>query len=375
MRLPQDRVRRRRLGALAAVAAVAAGTGIAIGAGGDEAPGEHARPAKAPALDLPLERQVGQLLVMSFDGTEAPAYIRRRLRAGEGAGVILFGGNVGDAAGLRRLTRSIQRAARGGALIATDQEGGEIRNVPFAGPEPAQSALASPGAAGAAAAEAARGLRSVGVNVNLAPVADVTPPAGAGALAGRIYPGSPRQVGAMTAAAVRAHEREGVAATVKHFPGLGRAAVNTDDGSASIDAPRADIEAADLEPFRAAVAAKAPLVMVGHALYPAFDPDRIASQSDVLLRRVLRERLDYRGVVVTDSIEAQAVLDRSDVATAALRSIEAGADLVLMTGSGSWNLVYPRLLRRARRSPTFRERVGQSARRVLELERRLGLIG
>lgn len=372
-------MRRRRLAALAGVGLAAITIGIAVGAGDgserDSGPSESAGRSAAAAEQppLPLRRAVGQLLVMAFDGTTAPDYIRRRLRDGQGAGVILFGGNVTDAAQLRRLTRTIQRAARGAALIATDQEGGEIRNVPFAGPAAGQSTVASPAAASAAAAEAARGLRAGGINVNLAPVADVEPAVGGGALPGRLYPGSARQVADFTSAALRAHARERVAATVKHFPGLGRATVNTDDGSATIDASRAALEAADLEPYRAAVAADAPLVMAGHAVYPAFDPANIASQSRVLLTDLLRDDLAFRGVAITDSIEAQAVLDRSGVATAAVRSIAAGADIVLMTGSGSWNLVYPRLLRAARRSPSFRARVRESARRVLALERRLGL--
>jgi beta-N-acetylhexosaminidase len=378
MREARDRARRRRLTGLAGVGLAAVAIGIAVGAGdGDERDGrgsENAgRSAATTGPTLPLRRAVGELLVTAFDGTVAPEYIRRRLRDGEGAGVILFGGNVVDAAQLRRLTGSIQRAARGGALIATDQEGGEIRNVPFAGPVSGQSLISSPAAAGAAAGEAARGLRAGGVNVNLAPVVDVEPPVGGGALPGRLYPGSPRQVAAFTTAALRAHARERVAATVKHYPGLGRATVNTDDGSAAIDASRAELDAGDLAPYRAAVAADAPLVMAGHALYPAFDATYIASQSRVLLTDVLRERLGFRGVTITDSIEAQAVLDRSGVATAAVRSVAAGADIVLMTGSGSWNLVYPRLLRAARRSPGFRARVRESAQRVLALKRRLGL--
>jgi beta-N-acetylhexosaminidase len=375
MRLPRDPVHRRRLATLAAVAVAAAGIGVAVGASGegaDEATGPSA-PSERP-LGLPLEQQVGQLLVMSFDETEAPEYVLRRLRNGEGAGVILFNRNVADAVGLRRLTRSIQRAAGGDALIATDQEGGEIRNVPFAGPEEPQSAIATADAAERASGEAARGLGDAGINVNLAPVADVPPAVGGGALGGRLYPGTAEQVGELVAAAVRAHDRRGVAATVKHFPGLGRADVNTDDGSETIHAPRSELEATDLEPFRAAVAADAPLVMSSHALYPAFDPGRIASQSHELLTRTLRDELGYRGVVVTDSLEAQAVLDRSDVGTAAIRSVEAGADLLLLTGSGSWNLVYPRLLARARRSPAFRARVEQSARRVVALARSLGRV-
>jgi beta-N-acetylhexosaminidase len=374
MRLPRDRVRLRWLTTLGAVTVAVGALGVAIGTDRDNDERPKQGPAtQAPAPRLPLRQAVGQTVVMSFDGTTAPLYVRRRLRQGEGAGVILFGGNVVDGRQLRRLTRTLQRSARGGALIATDQEGGEIRNVPFAGPVASQSAQVTPTAAGAAAAEAARGLRRVGVNVNLAPVSDVEPAIGGGALPGRLYPGSADRVAAATTAALRAHARRRVAATVKHYPGLSRATINTDDGSTTIAAPHAALEATDLEPFRAAVVADAPLVMAGHALYPAFDPRRIASQSRVLLTDVLRGQLGFRGVTITDSIEAQAVLDRSDIATAAVRSIAAGADIVLMTGSGSWNLVYPRLLRRARRDPEFAARVRESAERVLALKQRLGL--
>jgi beta-N-acetylhexosaminidase len=113
--------------------------------------------------------------------------------------------------------------------------------------------------------------------------------------------------------------------------------------------------------------------MLSHAIYPTLDPTRIASQSPPIATGLLRERLGYDGVVITDSIEAQAVLDRSNVAVAAERSVKAGADLILTTGSASWNEIYPRLLKLARRSPSFRKRVRDSAARVLELKRRLGL--
>ena len=114
-------------------------------------------------------------------------------------------------------------------------------------------------------------------------------------------------------------------------------------------------------------------MMLSHALYPDLDAERIASQSPRVATGLLRGELGFDGVVVTDSLEAQAVLDRSGVADAAERSVRAGADLILMTGSASWNEVFPRLLRTARRSRPFRERVRRSAARVLELKRRLRL--
>ena len=380
MRLSSDPRARRRLYALCGAAVVAALAGVIAGSDrGEEEPRPGAarepadqRPRTEPAVDrLSLERQVGQLLVMSFDGTQAPEYIHRRLRRGEGAGVILFGKNTPDAGALRALTARLQRSARGGALVATDQEGGTIRSVAFAPPEASQGATPTPEAARESAAAGARALRGLGVNVNLAPVADVAVPGSV--LSGRAYPGGAGAVSRLVEASVRAHARERVAATVKHFPGLGRASENTDDAPVTIGAARAELERSDLPPFRAASRAGVPLVMTSHALYPAYDRDRIASQSRELVTRVLRDRLAFEGAVVTDSIEAEAVTARSNIAVAAERAVAAGTDLVLMTGSGSWNEVYPWLVRRARASPRFRARVREAAGRVVALKRRLGL--
>jgi beta-N-acetylhexosaminidase len=375
VRLSRDRAARRRLVALAAAAVLALVAGVAVGAGsGGGSGGEAARGgARQPqAVDtLSLRRQVGILLVSSFDGTSVPRYLARRLRAGETAGVIVFAGNAGGPDEWRALTRSLQHAAGGEALVAVDQEGGEVRSLPFAGPEPGQSVQGSPAQVRALTREAGRHLRRVGVNVNLAPVADVA--AGTAALGGRTFAGGAGAVADRTRAAVAGYRAAGVAATAKHFPGLGAAAVNTDDGPVTIDAPRDLLEERELAPFAAAVAAHVPLVMLSHALYPALDARRIASQSPAVATELLRRRLGFHGVTVTDSLEAAAVLARSDIATAAERSIRAGADLILMTGSASWNEVFPRLLRRARESRSFRARVRESAARVLALRAVLNL--
>jgi beta-N-acetylhexosaminidase len=193
------------------------------------------------------------------------------------------------------------------------------------------------------------------------------------ALGSRAFAGPPSAVARLVGASVRGWRRGRVAATAKHFPGLGRAALNTDDAPATISASRATLAREDLVPFRAAVASRAPLIMASHALYPALDPERIASQSPAILQRLLREELGYRGVVVTDSIEADAALRRGSVAVAAERSLAAGADLILLTGSRSWKLVFPHLVRRARRSSALRARIAASAARVARLKRELGL--
>jgi beta-N-acetylhexosaminidase len=366
---PSPAVARRRLAALAAVAVLAATAGAVTGAG-DEGPG-GAQPGlgSSQAGQLPLRVQVGQLIVSSFDGTRLPAYLRRRVHGRETAGVILFGKNVASRSGLGRLCRAIQRAAGSRALVMTDQEGGPVRSVRFAGPVAAQPRQGSAARVGTAASRAARQLRAVGVRVALAPVADL--PTGP-AMRSRAFAGPSGAVASRVAASVRGWRRGRVAATAKHFPGPGASGANTDRRPVTIRLSRRGL-ARHLRPFRAAIAAGVPLVMASHVLYPAYDRRRIASQSHALLTALLRERLGYDGVVITDSIEAQSVVRRSSVAVAAERSIAAGADMVLATGSASWKLIFPRLLRKARRSAAFRRRVEESASSVLRLKRELGL--
>jgi beta-N-acetylhexosaminidase len=362
------------------VAALALALGLtACGGGGG---GEGSRPSTSTASSSPsasppprraprrtgltLRQQVGQVLVISFGGTSPPDYVRRALREGRAAGVILFGGNVESPAQVRALTGSLQRASGRGALVATDQEGGEFHILPWAAPHEGEPAQATPAAADGAARGAVRDLHAAGVNVTLAPVADVG--RRGSALAARTFPGAPGAVAANVGAAVRAYRAGGVAATAKHFPGLGAAAVNTDNGAATVR-----LTAADLVPFKAAVAAGVPLVMVSHAVYPNLDPGRLASQSPTVMRDLLRGRLGYRGVVVTDSMEARAVIQRSSIEVACERALAAGADLLLLTGDGSFRPVSRALLARARRDRAFRARVADAAARVLALKRSLGL--
>ncbi|MBD0281025.1 MAG: glycoside hydrolase family 3 protein [Thermoleophilaceae bacterium] len=353
--------------------------GLLVGGAADGGPGrgggearsqaEPERSAVAAVDRLSLREQVGHVLISSFDEPAAPDYIRRRLRARETAGVILFARNGGPQDHWRSLTRSLQREAGGVALIMVDQEGGPVRTVSFAGPAAGQPFQGGPPAVELAAREAGRELRSVGVNVNLAPVADVAAPGSA--LGPRAFAGDASAVAASARSSIRGMREARVGATAKHFPGLGASPVNTDDASVTLDIDRATMDERELPPFQAAIAERVPLVMLSHALYAALDGESIASQSSAIVSGLLRGELGFEGVIVTDSIEAQAVLDRSGVAEAAERSIEAGVDLVLMTGSASWNEVFPRLLERARESSAFRRRVRESAARVLELKRLL----
>ena len=234
---------------------------------------------------------------------------------------------------------------------------------------PASSApeQAAAGTVGSDARRAGLVLRRAGVNVSLAPVADVPSVAGS-ALASRSFSSDPKRTSTAVAAAVAGWRAGGVAATAKHFPGLGAATVNTDDGKVTIRRGRAKLMGVDLPPFEAAIRAGVPLVMVSHARYTALDRQRIASQSPAIIRGLLRDRLAFRGIVITDSMEAAASLATGNITATSERAVRAGADLVLLTGRGSYGPVYRHLLTKARGSTSFRERVRQAAARVLALK-------
>jgi beta-N-acetylhexosaminidase len=325
-----------------------------------------ARPAGVDALTL--RQQVGQLLVLRFAGTTVPAYVSEALAERRAGGVILFRDNVESPAQLRALTRRLRRAG-GRPIVAVDQEGGHIRVLRWAPPNASAPGQLPASSVRAAAAKAARALRSAGITVTLAPVADV-PSVPDAALRPRAFSSRVRETSAAVAAGVAGWRSGGIAATAKHFPGFGAARVNTDDAPVTIEHSRAQLEATDLPPFRAAIRAGVPLVMVSHARYPALDADHIASQSPLIVDDLLRERLGFRGVVVTDSMEAAASLATGDITTACERAIEAGADLVLLTGRGSYAPVYEHLLAAAQRSVSFRERVREAAARVVALKER-----
>jgi beta-N-acetylhexosaminidase len=328
--------RRRRL-ALVVAAALALVVGIAAGAGHDDphprspAPRASATPTPPPvkeARKLSLRRQVGQLVVMRFAGTGPPAYVPEALKAGRAAGVILFKDNIASKPALTRLTASLQRAAGGAALVATDQEGGEIRNLTWAAPAAGQAAAATPERARADARAAAHDLRAAGINVNLAPVADV---ASGAVMRGRSFPGDAEQVAALTRAAVEGYRGTHVAATAKHFPGLGPAAKsqNTDLQPVTLTLTKNQIRSIDELPYRQAITAGTKLIMVSWASYPSLGTKRPAGLASIVVNGELRKRLGYTGVTITDALEAGALKPYGGTSQRAIMAATAGMDLIL----------------------------------------------
>ena len=286
-------------------------------------------------------QMVGQRMIVAFRGTTAKPALLARIRAGQIGGVILFSENIRSASQLSRLTARLQRAARAAGrprlLIAADQEGGLVRRLPWAPPKASAEALGTTSKThvAAVARKAGAALHAAGVNLDLAPVADV-PRSQSNFIeaAHRAFATNRYSVATDAAAFSRGLEAGRVEPVLKHFPGVGRAgAVSTDDGLVRIRATRTQIRHA-LLPYDVALRkALHPVVMLSTAVYPAYSP-RAAAWSRAIARTLLRHDLGFRGVTMTDSLSSAAAVRRTSASTLAVRSARAGVDLLLVTGSG-----------------------------------------
>jgi beta-N-acetylhexosaminidase len=205
-----------------------------------------------------------------------------------------------------------------------------------------------------------RALAKLGINVDLAPVADV--PAVDGAfIESRSFGNQPGRVSRLVAAFGQGLEDAGVAATAKHFPGLGRATVNTDFEPSTIDASRHAI-ARGFPPFRPS--GGFPLVMVANAIYPAYDDEQPATLSRRIVSGILRDQLGYEGVIITDALGAGAITGAGyDGGEAAIAGARAGDDLLLFTASDATE-IHKELTRAIRRHDSLRERAESACARV-----------
>ncbi|MFE6865780.1 glycoside hydrolase family 3 N-terminal domain-containing protein [Kitasatospora sp. NPDC057692] len=359
MPIPRRTIRVALLALLLSALAPSAPLGLPGGPGG---PGGAASPphpaersgepaATAPTHPTPTERTTpvpvtdslqlaGRRVVYSYPGPTPPPELLATIRAGRAAGVIFFKENAPSTPQLQAAVAQLKQAAAEaptGAplLLMTDQEGGRIRRLPGAPELSAKQIGLAPDPAGEAARAgtgAAGTLSAAGLNLNLAPVLDVfdTPDNFIDHFE-RSFGSKPEAVAELGSAFLVAQQKLGVAATAKHFPGLGAAprGQNTDEGAVVLPVPLAELRARGEEPYRAAIAAGVRLVMASWAVYPALDAYRPAGLSRAVVHGELRERLGFRGVTVTDALEATALAAFGEAGDRAVAAAEAGMDLVL----------------------------------------------
>jgi beta-N-acetylhexosaminidase len=272
------------------------------------------------------------MVISSIDGTAPGPRLLARVRAGHVGGVILFERNIVSVAQVRDMVDRLQRAAAAGGrprlLVLVDQEGGQVRRFPTLPPTASPQSMGAQGAAAASAQgrATAAGLRRAGVNVDLAPVADV-PSVPGNFLGDRAFASSADAVSRTACAFASALAAGGVAPTLKHFPGLGAAPANTDFASATVRLPRAALRRA-YAPYRAC--AGKGLVMVSSAAYSALPSRLPALLERTTYERELRQVAGFDGPTISDDLVAAALAPYPD---AGVRAARAGLDLLLYGGT------------------------------------------
>jgi beta-N-acetylhexosaminidase len=409
------RPRRLTIALVAVVALAAAAAGLIVGSnqGDEEEPGsalrepagrpldrtsflariiparEEERPAaRGPAVPrsvadlarrLPLERKVAQLFLFGFRGTDLTAEIYRRLRRLDLGGIVLSDPNyTGDPSLLGQLGGEATVIARQEGhvppWVLAVQDGGEFNALRGLPPALAPADLASADEAAAQASETARTLRGLNITGLLGPVVDVGLESGS-ALGARVYSDDPEEVSAYAEAMVRAYRRERLFGAVKHFPGLGSADQSTELGPASVGLDLEQLRQRDLRPFRAAVEAGAPGVVLSHALYPVSDFTRPGSLTRAIATDLLRGELRFQGVAITDDLADPAITSSYSVPDAAVRALQSGADLLFISGPvGDQQAAYATVLGAARSRDVPRRRVNDALLRALEAKEDYGLI-
>ncbi|HET6999073.1 MAG TPA: glycoside hydrolase family 3 N-terminal domain-containing protein [Solirubrobacterales bacterium] len=371
MERSQTRRRRLALGALIGLAAGAFAFGAALG---DSPSAEEQRERAGATLSIP--RLAGERILTGFGGTAVSPALEAAVRTGRIAGVVLFADNFPSRAAGRRLVARLQGISRPAALrdpllIMVDQEGGLVKRIDGA---PSVSAAEMGTRGGAFSREQGRrtaaNLRQVGVNVDLAPVLDVARPGGTIAETERGFGATAQQVIATAIPFAAGLQSGGVAATAKHFPGLGSASENTDFAVQRIGLSKQTLRQVDEAPYRAFAASGGDLVMLSTAIYPALSPDPAAFARRIATGE-LRNRLGFEGVTITDALDTVAVRAFGGPARAGVAAARAGSDLLLFTELAPAERAWRALVSKLRGGRLDREEFEAAAQRVLDLRREL----
>jgi beta-N-acetylhexosaminidase len=330
---------------------------------------------------LSLAERAGQVLMIGTP-VGSPRDLGGVVASHDLGGVFLAGRSSRSAAGLRGDIAALQRRAGTPLLVALDQEGGSVqtlkgRDFPLI-PSAQRLGAGAPAKLRGTVRDTAQRLAGIGVTVNLAPVADTVPAKlgeGNPPIGGfhRQYGSDPEAVAGDVATVVSASQGAKVLTILKHFPGLGRVRANTDTTARVVDNTTTENDPY-LKPFVAGIKAGSAGVMISSATYPKIDGSSIAAFSKPIVTTLLRERLGYTGLVMSDDLGAAASASSLPTGERAVRFVAAGGDLVLSIRPQDAVPMAASLIAAARKSPPFAARLTEAARHVLQAKDRAGLL-
>jgi beta-N-acetylhexosaminidase len=323
----------------------------------------------------PISEEIGQLLIVGFDGTEMSPQLRSLLTRLQPAGVILFARNITGGEQTHRLLHACGSCVSTPLFTCVDMEGGRVdrfRNV--TGAAPAAADVFATGNRrlyrkhGTTIGESCRAL---GFNTDFAPVVDLAFEASRKVMSSRAVSADPKDATAYAREFLAGLRSAGVLGAIKHFPGLGEANLDTHHELPSVEKPWKKLWDADIAPYRALRRAS-PLVLVGHAAYPEVTHDHTpASLSKKWITEILRKKIAYRGLVVSDDLEMGGVLKAAPIEQAAVEHIRAGGDLCLICHIEEHIIrSYDALVKEVQRDARFARRVNESIARVLAFKKK-----
>ena len=296
-----------------------------------------------PTLDVSeITQNVGRLFIAGIPGAEVDPHTMSLIRNYHLGGIILFSRNIRDPLQLARLCMNLQEISMEDSgfplFLAVDQEGGRVArlNPPFT-QFPGNEAIGrSPDPEGSAlrfASVTAKEMTLVGLNMNMAPVLDVAQPHMDSHLVGRPFSHDPLLAAKLGKIVINTMQESGVMAVAKHFPGLGSADLDPHQDLPTINATSEEMESIHLAPFAGAIEAHVSGIMVSHAVYPAFEPRIPATLSRKIITSLLRTKMSFRGLIISDDLEMGAIAKQRGLPQGAADAFEAGIDLLLICSS------------------------------------------
>jgi beta-N-acetylhexosaminidase len=320
-------------------------------------------------------QEIGQLLIVGFDGAEMTSRLTSLLKRVQPAGVILFARNIKSPERTWRLLRDCQKCVSTPLFTCVDLEGGNVdRFRDVLGPTPSAADVFATGDRklyrkhGEIIGE---NCRALGFNIDFAPVLDLAFEASRHVMRSRVVSANPSETVAYAREFLAGLRAAGVLGCGKHFPGLGDGRLDSHHELPVIEKPLKELWAKDLLPYRM-LRAQMPMIMISHAAYPPVTKLRTpASLSKIWISDILRKRIGFRNLVVSDDLEMGGVLSAAPVGQAAVEFVRAGGDLCLICHREDHVIQgYEELVKTAERDPKFARRAVESARRVLAFKRR-----
>lgn len=329
---------------------------------------------------LTLEQKIGQLLICGFDGYEVNAHIQTMIEQHHIGGIILFKRNIASTNQLKALNQHLQacnaKQSSIPLMLTIDQEGGMVARIE-------EGITYLPGAMALAQvqdlnavqeiyAAVGKELRALGIHVNFAPVADINSNPKNPVIGVRAFGETPEEMIPLMLKAIAGLESAQIASVAKHFPGHGDTTVDSHIGLPLISHDQKRLETIELKPFQAAIKANVPMIMTAHVIVPTLDSEPIpCTLSYPVLTGLLREKLGFKGVIVTDCLEMQAIAKHYGVVEGAIRAFEAGADLLLISHTQSYQVQFiESMVARVAAGKITEARIDASVARILALKAR-----